>query len=109
MINKDNDRVFIEACKKAGLEVETESGDSIKSGLILYDAKGQSYTVDTKGQLQKRTPKTLFDPQRTAVAVPNSMKVVKIAGRKKAGYKITASSKHLPNHSMKRKLKFQGN
>ena len=81
MINKDNDRVFIEACKKAGLEVETESGDSIKSGLILYDAKGQSYTVDTKGQLQKRTSKTLFDPQRTAV--PNSMKVVKIAGRKK--------------------------
>lgn len=104
MPRKDSNRVFIKACKKAGLDVEPEASRRIKRGLIICDAKGQSYTVDVKGQLKSCTPQIRVDSRRTVSAVPSSMKVARIAGRKKAGHIIASKS----NHPIKRRLKSQG-
>ena len=103
MFSKDNNKIFIEVCKKAGLEVESKPSKQIKNGIIISDAIGHQYTVDSNGQLQRCVPTINVHPQKAVSIVPSSMKVVKISGKGRAGH-IIASRQIRP---IKRRLKTQ--
>lgn len=72
MQNKDNNKTFIEACKKAGLAVQGNTSSQIKKGIIISDAKGKKYTVDSDGELKRITPANI---DLKAIIATNQSKV----------------------------------
>ncbi|MBQ7133613.1 MAG: hypothetical protein IJO20_03865 [Ruminococcus sp.] len=50
--NNEN-KLFIEACKKAGLKVRAKPGNKVAEGLVVVDSRGQRYTVDSNAVIQK--------------------------------------------------------
>lgn len=84
--NIDRNKIFTEACKNAGLEVQTEESPHIKQGLILRDAKGQEYTVDANGNLQKKQPqKNVSVIVINEAGEKNAKRIIQIAASKRAG------------------------
>lgn len=76
MHNKDRNKIFIEACKKAGLAVQKNASSQIKKGIIICDAKGEKYTVDSNGKLKRITPAirvtpAIIDPKAVVAIDPN--------------------------------------
>ena len=51
--NNEN-KLFIEACKKAGLQVRAKPGTKVAEGLVVVDSRGQRYTVDSNAMIQKK-------------------------------------------------------
>lgn len=51
MNEKEKNDLFIKACEKAGLKVMENAGSHVARGLIVRDAQGRKYTVDSDGQL----------------------------------------------------------
>lgn len=47
--NKDENIVFINACKKAGLKVHSKESSKIAEGLVIVDARGNNYSVTPEG------------------------------------------------------------
>lgn len=50
--DKDENKLFIEACHKAGLKVQTKASNQVAEGLIVRDSQGRKYTVDSEAQLK---------------------------------------------------------
>ncbi len=51
MNEKEKNDLFIKACEKAGLKVMKNARSHVAQGLVVRDAQGRKYTVDTDGQL----------------------------------------------------------
>ncbi len=51
--DKDENKVFINACRNAGLKVQSKENDRVVEGLIIVDARGNRYSVNTDAKLQR--------------------------------------------------------
>lgn len=51
--NKDEKKLFIQACQKAGLKVHNVSGERPASGLVIRDAQGHRFVVNEELEIVK--------------------------------------------------------
>lgn len=51
--NRDENKAFITACEKAGLKVQSKESRQIAEGLVIVDARGNNYTVNTDGNINR--------------------------------------------------------
>lgn len=51
--DKDENKVFINACRNAGLKVQSKENDRVVDGLIIIDARGNRYSVNADAKLQR--------------------------------------------------------
>lgn len=98
MGNIDKNRLFIEACKRAGLKVQAKPSAKIANGIIIRDGKGRMYTIDSKGHIRQTIPLYNHVNKRAInAAVLGRLKTVSGARRrgvsKKASFKTTLAMK----------------
>ena len=48
---KYNGKLFVEACQKSGLKVNSKARKHIASGLVIRDGEGCKYTLNPNGEL----------------------------------------------------------
>ena len=51
--DKDEKKLFIQACQKAGLKVHNVSGEHPASGLVIRDAQGHRFIVNEELEIVK--------------------------------------------------------
>lgn len=51
--SNDENKAFIKACQKAGLKVQPKENSKIVEGLVIVDARGTNYTVNTDGKIKR--------------------------------------------------------
>lgn len=54
--NKVENKLFIEACRKAGLKVQAKAGNQVAAGLIIRDGQGRKYIVNPEAHLKAVSP-----------------------------------------------------